>query len=279
VASPGISKIHLVYAQWCGHCVPTAVEALRSVAGQGSFELHLHDVDDPAGVSVADALVRSAGDWCPDYLVPQVFLDVPNRPLTHLLTGYPEAVSFTRTSFENLRASGVWSNPVRATRPDPIRGLAVPPDNTKRLIEARYRDGGACLHCERKTTFERIEDLPGVVYAQVCPTRYVTRVIEVSQDGDPGRLFKLLRPFLVPGIEVESSDFRVATRYDRDWSSGHHGRRLFRQAYWTQYYRVDHPKRIRPHAGRRYLYWCDRSRHLFRSVASARRHCPECEGQ
>ena len=64
----------------------------------------LHDID-TEDVGFADDLVRKHGDWSPDYLVPQVFLEFDNGEFKHVLTGYPEGVGFTKRAVETLLAS------------------------------------------------------------------------------------------------------------------------------------------------------------------------------
>ena len=65
----------------------------------------LHDIDSD-DASVADDLVREHGDWTPDYLVPQVFLEYGTGKIEHVLTGNPRGVALTRKAVEDLLASG-----------------------------------------------------------------------------------------------------------------------------------------------------------------------------
>ncbi len=61
--------IHVVYANWCPHCIPTAV---------------------------------------PDYLIPQVFVELEDGEVEHVLTGYPEGVDYTRVAVDNLVKSEMF---------------------------------------------------------------------------------------------------------------------------------------------------------------------------
>ena len=61
----------------------------------------LHDIDTD-DVKVADELVKKYGDWTPDYLVPQVFLEQDDGRFEHVLTGDPRGVNYTRQAVEAL---------------------------------------------------------------------------------------------------------------------------------------------------------------------------------
>ncbi len=97
--------VHVVYAQWCPHCVPTTVEPLKKRAEELGVPFHLYDIDTD-DVKVADELVRAHGDWDPDYLVPQVFLEYGAGKIEHVLTGNPQGVALTRKAVEELLANG-----------------------------------------------------------------------------------------------------------------------------------------------------------------------------
>lgn len=103
-----IRAVHIVYANWCPHCVPTTVEPMKKAAAELGIPCILHDIDTDE-VKVADDLVRKYGDWSPDYLIPQVFLELEDGEVKHALTGYPEGVAFTRRAVENLLQSEVFS--------------------------------------------------------------------------------------------------------------------------------------------------------------------------
>lgn len=93
--------IHVVYARWCPHCVPTTVGPLDKRATDLGIPLVLHDIDSD-DASVADDLVREHGDWTEDYLVPQVFFEYDGARIEHVLTGDPRGVSLTRAAVEAL---------------------------------------------------------------------------------------------------------------------------------------------------------------------------------
>jgi thiol-disulfide isomerase/thioredoxin len=100
---PKPKAIHIVYATWCPHCVTTTVDPLEKRANEIGIPCVLHDID-TEDEPVADALVKKYGDWTPDYLVPQVFLEYEGNAFKHVLTGKPEGVAFTKKAVEALLA-------------------------------------------------------------------------------------------------------------------------------------------------------------------------------
>jgi thiol-disulfide isomerase/thioredoxin len=96
-----LRAIHVVYADWCPHCVPTTVEPLQLAAKELGVPLVLHDIDTD-DVEGADELVKNYGDWTPDYLIPQVFLEADDGKIEHVLTGDPRGLRFTRQAVETL---------------------------------------------------------------------------------------------------------------------------------------------------------------------------------
>ena len=103
-----IKQIHVVYANWCPHCVPTTVEPMKEAAKQLGVPCKLYDID-TEDVRAADDLVKNHGDWSPDYLIPQVFLELEDGEIKHVLTGYPEGVGFTKRAVENLLRSELFT--------------------------------------------------------------------------------------------------------------------------------------------------------------------------
>ena len=97
--------IHVVYAKWCPHCVPTTVEPLKKRGKELGVPCLLHDIDTDE-VKIADDLVRKYGDWSPDYLIPQVFLEYSGGRIEHVLTGNPRGVALTKKAVENLLTLG-----------------------------------------------------------------------------------------------------------------------------------------------------------------------------
>ncbi len=103
-----LKAIHVVYAEWCPHCVPTTTEPMKKAAAALGVSYVPHDIDTDEE-KVADDLVRRYGDWSPDYIIPQVFFEFEDGTFRHVLTGYSEGVAFTRKGVENLLASQFFS--------------------------------------------------------------------------------------------------------------------------------------------------------------------------
>ena len=96
-----MKAVHIVYAKWCPHCVPTTVAPFQRAGKEAGVPVVLHDID-TEDVAVADDLVKRYGDWTPDYLVPQVFIESDDGKITHVLTGNPRGVQYTRQAVEAL---------------------------------------------------------------------------------------------------------------------------------------------------------------------------------
>jgi thiol-disulfide isomerase/thioredoxin len=103
---PKPKSIHIVYADWCPHCLPVTVEPLVQKAAELGIGCSLHNID-TEDEPVADDLVRKYGDWTPDYLVPQVFLEYEGGKFKHVLTGDPRGVALTKKAVDALMASGI----------------------------------------------------------------------------------------------------------------------------------------------------------------------------
>jgi hypothetical protein len=102
-----IKAIYVVYANWCPHCVPTTVEPMKTAGQNLGVPVHLYDIDTD-DVKKADALVKKYGDWSPDYVIPQVFVELKDGSTKHVLTGYSEGVSSTKRAVENLLKSDLF---------------------------------------------------------------------------------------------------------------------------------------------------------------------------
>lgn len=97
-------RLDLVMATWCPHCDPLSVELAERLARHLRVPLHILDIDDREQERLADALVERFGDWTPDYLIPQVFLERADGSFEHLLTGVPGPTSGTRRAWERVLA-------------------------------------------------------------------------------------------------------------------------------------------------------------------------------
>ena len=106
-----LSAIHVVYAKWCPHCVPTTVEPMQRLAAELGIPCTLYDIDSDVG-KAADKLVKRYGDWSEDYTIPQVFFEMEGGSMEHVLTGDPRGTRYTRQAVEAL----LDSEPVRSMR-------------------------------------------------------------------------------------------------------------------------------------------------------------------
>jgi len=96
-----LKAVHVVYADWCPHCVPTTVETIQHAAKELGVPCILHDIETD-DVKKADELVERYGDWSPDYLIPQVFVEMDDGKVEHVMTGDPRGLQYTRQSLETL---------------------------------------------------------------------------------------------------------------------------------------------------------------------------------
>lgn len=96
------ARLTIVLADWCPHCVPLSEEKTDDLARRLSVPVQRLDIDDPAQEREADALVEAHGDWSPDYLIPQVFLQWSDGRAEHLLTGVPGPVAGTGRAWDEL---------------------------------------------------------------------------------------------------------------------------------------------------------------------------------
>lgn len=95
-------RLTIVLADWCPHCVPLSEVKTQELAQRLRIPVRRLDIDDPGEERTADALVKAHGDWSPDYLIPQVFLEWTDGRVEHLLTGFPEGVSRTSRAWNEL---------------------------------------------------------------------------------------------------------------------------------------------------------------------------------
>jgi hypothetical protein len=83
------TRIDLVYADWCPHCVPLSTDLVQGLSALLQVPVRRLDIDDRVQEAEADRLVERYGDFTPDYLIPQVFLERADGSVEHLLTGIP----------------------------------------------------------------------------------------------------------------------------------------------------------------------------------------------
>ncbi|MCI4352124.1 MAG: hypothetical protein L3K14_01870 [Thermoplasmata archaeon] len=107
------ARLTIVLANWCPHCVPLSEEKTHELARRLGVPVRRLDIDVPAEERTADALVEAHGDWSPDYLIPQVFLEWTNGRVEHILTGFPEGLSRTSRAWDELLRSS-WVRDLEA---------------------------------------------------------------------------------------------------------------------------------------------------------------------
>lgn len=100
-----LSRITIVLAQWCPHCVPLSLEKVQQITKELNCELRVLDIDDPEQVKVADAIVKEHGDFAEDYLIPQVFAEYAAGGIEHIFTGFSEGVHVTKARWDDFFAS------------------------------------------------------------------------------------------------------------------------------------------------------------------------------
>jgi hypothetical protein len=83
------------------------VEAFQKFSRRTGIPLNLLDIDVPEQEAEADELVRAFGDWCEDYLIPQVFFEFEDGTIQHVFTGYSESVDITAERLDSL-LKGIW---------------------------------------------------------------------------------------------------------------------------------------------------------------------------
>ena len=99
-----LKAIDVVYANWCPHCVPTAVDPMKKAAVELGVPINLYDID-TVDEKKADELVKKYGDWSPDYIIPQIFVELEDGEVKHLLTGQSQGVAYTKKAVESLLKS------------------------------------------------------------------------------------------------------------------------------------------------------------------------------
>ena len=72
--------------------------------------LRVLDIDSVDNSRIADNLVQKFGDYCEDYLVPQVFLEYPDGSVQHLFTGFSEDTRTTKKHWDDLFSSNFYSS-------------------------------------------------------------------------------------------------------------------------------------------------------------------------
>jgi glutaredoxin len=99
------TQISIVLATWCPHCVPLSLEMTKQMSEDLDVPYRVLDIDEKENGKIADDLVKKYGDDCPDYLIPQVFLEFPGGKVQHIFTGFSENTEITRKHWNDLFSS------------------------------------------------------------------------------------------------------------------------------------------------------------------------------
>ncbi len=106
----------MVHAIWCPHCHPATVEPLQKVSEELGIPFFSYDIDVPEQEKKADELVFKFGDWTEDYLVPQVFVEMSDGEMRHVLTGCPGSLASTRKAVDDLLAGPLFARTGRHSK-------------------------------------------------------------------------------------------------------------------------------------------------------------------
>lgn len=99
-----VDNVILVYANWCPHCQPPAVEAVKQMSMELGAKSTFLDIDKKDLEKRADQIVEQYGDWVLDYLIPQIFFE-SNGKVRHVFTGYSENVEITKMRLKTVLSS------------------------------------------------------------------------------------------------------------------------------------------------------------------------------
>jgi hypothetical protein len=77
---------------------------MKKAAAELGVKINLYDID-TENEKKADELVKKYGDWSPDYIIPQVFLEFEGGEIKHVLTGQSQGVAYTKKAVESFLTS------------------------------------------------------------------------------------------------------------------------------------------------------------------------------
>ncbi len=97
-----LSRVSIVLATWCPHCVPLSLENTKRLAEGLGVPYRVLDIDKSDAVRIADQLVEKYGDNAEDYLIPQLFAEFADGSVRHVFTGFSENTDVTRKHWEDL---------------------------------------------------------------------------------------------------------------------------------------------------------------------------------
>lgn len=80
------------------------------MASELKVPLRVLDIDHNIDGRTADDLVRDHGDYCDDYIVPQVFLEFSDGTVSHIFTGFSESTEITKKRWVDLFQSEMYTH-------------------------------------------------------------------------------------------------------------------------------------------------------------------------
>jgi hypothetical protein len=239
-----IERVSIVLANYCPHCVPLSLRNAERIAEELGVPLQVLDIEIAEQETVADRLVEEHGDWSEDYLIPQVFIEYSDGRVTHLLTGFSEAVSVTEASWVALFSSSYYQTLLH-------KQVVMKRNPLKEVVDNYLSFKGRCRrHCDKSTSsVELWSDATNIVKAYVCPEGYVSRVIYFSRDPDIAWFKDFLSTQIGAGL-VNDRDIRPATRHG--WELSDNALRkisdisstgVVKEVYWTTYPKSEKEKK------------------------------------
>jgi hypothetical protein len=234
-----IERVSIVLANWCPHCVPLSLNNAEKMAEMLGVPLRVLDIDVPEQLKEADDLVEAYGDWCEDYLIPQVFVEHDSGETRHVFTGFSEDYSVTAAGWDALfsfiERRGEFGGRNAGERPKQ--------KSLTSFVEKHLTFRGRCRrHRDESTSLVKLSSSrDSLVGAYLCPRRVVSNVVRFDKEADVEDLKRFLESSLGRGV-VRSHDLRVATRYGWELKSeafseigGVSPEGVVKEVYWTTY--------------------------------------------
>jgi hypothetical protein len=89
---------------------------MKKISKELGIPFFSYDIDVPVQEKKADELVHEFGDWSEDYVIPQVFVEMSDGEMRHILTGNPEGVEFTRRAVNSLLIGPLFAKAEKHTK-------------------------------------------------------------------------------------------------------------------------------------------------------------------
>ncbi len=96
-----VKRVIFVKANWCPHC-KISESYVRMIAEELNAAILELDIDNKDQERIADDIVKNYGDWSPNYLIPQVFIEFEDGSIKHILTGDPNGIDYTLKKWKDF---------------------------------------------------------------------------------------------------------------------------------------------------------------------------------